>query len=320
MVTVSTELGHVDRARVLVGLVGLAGTAYFLASGSMELLASAILDIPPPPPPEVLEAEGLPPRSREDAACAILARNVFDSALGAIDCLAPDPAPPGPASEVVAAPGVECPGVRLVASWASRDAPERSLASLAGEGGPWLVEPGASVAERVVETIETERVVLRSADGSACEVAMFVPHAVTRTASLEPGVVPLVVDGALHVDPAAGGLSSAELDASITTLADGSHTIERSLIDRVLASPSALLGSTRALQTEAGLRIYGAREGSLLARLGVRSGDVLRTVNGYDLRDPTAALSALTELRSAERLTLTVDRRGVATSLEYHVR
>ena len=68
------------------------------------------------------------------------------------------------------------------------------------------------------------------------------------------------------------------------------------------------------------VKIYGIRRSSLLGRLGIQNGDMLRTINGFDLTEPDSVLEAYTRLRSAERLSLSVERRGQAVTMDYQVR
>lgn len=66
-----------------------------------------------------------------------------------------------------------------------------------------------------------------------------------------------------------------------------------------------------------GVTLSGIRAGSLLSKLGLRNGDTLRTLNGFDLSSPDAALSAYTKLRSAHLLSLSLLRQGNALTQEY---
>ncbi|HQY63988.1 MAG: hypothetical protein IPF92_06480 [Myxococcales bacterium] len=98
------------------------------------------------------------------------------------------------------------------------------------------------------------------------------------------------------------------------------HT--RVLLPRELASwmldqeASAPLRPTRALPESrfgqiVGLRLVRAPRGESLQRLGFEPGDVVETLNGYDLATPDHALEAYARLRTADRFVAVVERRGL---------
>jgi general secretion pathway protein C len=68
-----------------------------------------------------------------------------------------------------------------------------------------------------------------------------------------------------------------------------------------------------------GVKLYGIRRKSLLGSLGLQNGDLLRTINGFDMSSPDTALEAYSKLRSANNLTMAVTRRGRATNMEYGI-
>ena len=66
--------------------------------------------------------------------------------------------------------------------------------------------------------------------------------------------------------------------------------------------------------------MYGIRRNSVLGQLGIQNGDMLRTINGYDMSSPDSALEAYARLRSAERITLNLNRRGQDQTIDYQIR
>lgn len=86
-------------------------------------------------------------------------------------------------------------------------------------------------------------------------------------------------------------------------------TIERDLINEVLANPTKL-GGIRAFPSGGGFKIAGVRRGSLPYQLGLRSGDVLTEVNGRTIDSIDAALELLPRLKSARNVSVTLSRRG----------
>jgi general secretion pathway protein C len=68
-----------------------------------------------------------------------------------------------------------------------------------------------------------------------------------------------------------------------------------------------------------GLKLYGVRRASYLGALGLRNGDLVKRVGGYDVSDPEKALEAYAKLRNATEIRIELERRGVPTTLTYRV-
>lgn len=69
-----------------------------------------------------------------------------------------------------------------------------------------------------------------------------------------------------------------------------------------------------------GFRCVYVQPGSLIEKLGIRAGDVIKKVNGEALNNPTKAVSLLTKLRNATSIEIVVDRDGTEESLRYSIR
>ena len=77
-----------------------------------------------------------------------------------------------------------------------------------------------------------------------------------------------------------------------------------------------------ALETDkiVGIRLFGIRPDSLLGTLGLENGDRLQSINGFEMSDPQKALEAYARLRSAERLTVAVNRRGKPVNIDFNIK
>ena len=68
-----------------------------------------------------------------------------------------------------------------------------------------------------------------------------------------------------------------------------------------------------------GIRLFGVKPESLLGVLGMENGDKLQTINGFDMTNPEKALEAYARLRTADHLTVSVNRKGANTNLDYNI-
>ena len=112
--------------------------------------------------------------------------------------------------------------------------------------------------------------------------------------------------------------------AGIKKISDTKYSVTRSFVDELLGDQSALMTQAKLIPHRkngevVGVRMIGIRRDSLLSRLGMRSGDMLKTINGYDMSKPNSALEAYTKLRSADALTLSMERAGKPITIDYTV-
>lgn len=182
---------------------------------------------------------------------------------------------------------------------------------------PEAISPGdGSDSDSVDATkVTTQPVQLRKRDGQ--------PRARRLRAELEePGALDPDEPGALVMD-GAPVLGARELDAAIKD-EGGHYTMARSFVERVLQRQQSAIAGARAVLYQhdgqvLGVMLSGIRRSSLLAKLGLRNGDLLRSINGYALTTLDDALDAYAKLRNASRLSLAVVRRERAITLGYRI-
>ena len=324
---------HGNKLPMLVILLTLAVCALFTARGTTNLLAAKLLPLDGSAGGGGEgEAEGALPGDEVPDMMAILKRNIFDPSTGPL----PKPDAPEPvAGDDDVAPEELAPGqmpppcdgaVKLVASVHSERAPQWSFATLdVGAGDPMLYREGAKVEGKEVAGIYPKAIFLREGNGRLCSVTMFVADKGKKSGAKRPKRPREEPDEAPKPPKRrAGKMPIEELEQNIQKVSDTKYNVNRSLIDKVLANQAELMRSARIVPHEqngqvVGVKLYGIRRKSLLGQLGLQNGDLLKTINGYDMSSPDAALEAYTRLRSAGDLTVSVTRRGRAMNLEYQV-
>ena len=111
----------------------------------------------------------------------------------------------------------------------------------------------------------------------------------------------------------------------VNKVGDGQYEVNRSRLNEELEDMDRLLRQARAVphrqdgQT-VGFKVVGVRSNSLFRSLGIRSGDILTSVNGESLNSLNKALGLFEQLRSSDNLSLSVQRRGQDKTLEYSIR
>jgi general secretion pathway protein C len=306
-------------------LATLALCAFFLAQGTTRVLASKLLVRDPAAarPASKPNRGSTPAFLRKRDASILLRRNIFDWARGDLTA---EPLPEllvGADGEPVeewdaTQPPPKCGGdLRLVGSVMSPGFPEWSFAAIQrrDDKTTLLYREGSSIDTSRVLAVYPSSVVVSRSSGT-CQLLMFEDE--------DAGVarVPALAKTPAPAKPA--GLSDEELTDGIEKISDTKFNIQRSLVDKVLANQGSLMKSARVIPHEengrvAGVKLYGIRRNTLLGRLGVRNGDMLRTINGFDMTSPDTALEAYSVLRSADKLTLAVKRQNNEMTIEYNI-
>lgn len=308
-------------------------TALFLAQGTTGLLAATFLSL------DSSSAAASPRRAgggrsggpEAKSPETILTRNIFDSETGdlwnvveeEVEFVEDDGPPPEPGD----GPLPRCDGaVRLVGALVNTQRQAWSFAAITGAAGKaMLYREGMSVDDKEVVSIGSSTVVLLPASGSHCQIMMFDPGgSEVATAPARPAAVAAERPARPAAPTREGAIPTADMESGITRNSDTNFTVARSLVDQLLTNQAELMRTARVIPHEengrtVGVKLYGIRRNSLLGRLGLQNGDMLRTINGYDMSSPDSALEAYSRLRGASNLSINVVRRGNPMALEYNI-
>jgi general secretion pathway protein C len=110
----------------------------------------------------------------------------------------------------------------------------------------------------------------------------------------------------------------------IQQVGDGQYNIERSEVDAALDNMNQLFTQIRAVPhfeggRATGFRLFAIRQNSIFDNIGLRNGDIIQSINGTELNDPSRALALLQDLRSARQLNVTVLRNRETVNLQYNI-
>ena len=200
----------------------------------------------------------------------------------------------------------------------SSDDPAWSFAAIAGpDGKATLRRQGDEVQGHTVYFIGWDRVWM-TMGGSRCQMEVggkTTPKAAAPAATPEP--TSTGKRGSRKVPP--------EIASKIHKVSDNEFNVERSVVDSILENQAELMRSARIVPEKegdkvVGIRLFGIRPDSLLGTLGLENGDRLETINGFDMSSPEKALEAYARLRTADHLTVNVNRRGKKQNLDFNIK
>ena len=113
--------------------------------------------------------------------------------------------------------------------------------------------------------------------------------------------------------------------AGIEEVGEHEFVIDRAEVDKAMENMSQLFTQIRAVPhfeggKSTGFRLFAIRRGSLFDKLGLKNGDVIRSINGSAMTDPSRAMALLEGLREASDLTIELTRNRQPQTLNYEVR
>src|SRR6185369_16366933 len=249
----------------------------------------------------------------------ILDRNPFDHVTGSLkppvvsDSVANTNDPTNPWD----APN--CDGVKVLIIAASSD-PDWSMAALTatGEKGSALRRRGGEYGGKTIEYVGYDRVWFKTG-GSRCQALVF------KQADVKPAAAAPAPTASEAPKPGGPGALDPALAKGIQKISATEFNIDRGVVDKILENQADLMRQARIVPEQengkvVGIRLFGVRNDTLLGHLGMENGDRLQTINGFDMASPEKALEAYARLRTADKLTVSINRRGQNMNLDYNIK
>lgn len=136
-------------------------------------------------------------------------------------------------------------------------------------------------------------------------------------------VAPVRKTGA--VSPSVRDAITRELDRGIKKLGEHRYEVERRTLESVLENVGLLSRAVRPVPAleegkMVGFRLFAVHPDGAVAKIGLRNGDVLSSINGLELSRPEQVIEAFGKLRSASHLSLQVERGSLRVVKEYVIR
>lgn len=325
----------------------LAAVTSGVALGCLAMIGRGVAWLRTPPDTRIPVAPGAGARAPAPPALSasqigeqILARNIFDSATGALSWQLESAASEtdGGASSGGApmlGDGGRCSGdLRLLASVVRTSGGDRSLAALRKDNKTEIVTVGEKLGELELIAVYPTGAYLRDGTGRTCSLPVYLSANDAPPPPLPPP--PPVVEAPAE-KPARKELTESELEArkkrppafteeelarNIRKLGPSRFAVTRELLARARMNPSGISRGARFKpQTRdgraAGMQVFKLRDDSLLAHLGVQQGDVLRGINGFGLGSADGVLEAFGHLGKQKEVVLAIERDGAPSTIQY---
>lgn len=317
---------------IVLGLIAFA--SYFQASGISALIGAQLAPGSGPTFKPMVEPKAT--AFERLSVVTLQRRNPFDSVTGSVypgDHPEPEPVKSeGPSfDDPLTVPA--CPGISILILTESDD-PLWSFAAIMGPGEttPHLRRVGDAVGGKKVAYIgfnpSSQSPTVWLEDDSLCQSSLFAsepppPAPPASAAAAGEEAAPAEEDDAKS--RAKATTLDPDIKSKIKKLSETEFEIDRTAVDKILEDQSSLMRSARIVPEQKdgktiGIRLFGVRPETLLGTLGLKNGDRLESINGFDMGSPEKALEAYARLRTADSLKIKLNRRGQDTTLDFKIK
>jgi len=177
--------------------------------------------------------------------------------------------------------------------------------------GPYSV--GSKLRDATVDEIDEVRAYLLFPDNHR-EFLELLEHPNAPAPNAAPAPAPA------QKDPLA-----AELDRGIKKTGANSFEVQHSTLDSLLGNMGALARAARIVPEmkdgkSAGFRLFSVKADGPFAKIGLQNGDVITAINGLEMTSPDQALAVYTKLKTANHLSVGLERNGQKITEDYTIR
>ena len=129
----------------------------------------------------------------------------------------------------------------------------------------------------------------------------------------------------LEDDAGKGASVDAKAQGGVVKVDENQYVVDEDELDKALDNLPVLLQQARAVPyfkdgKSVGLRLFAIKSGSLFQKLGFRNGDILKSINGNSLADPSQALKLFEDLKSERSISVVSERARKESEIKYEIR
>jgi general secretion pathway protein C len=118
---------------------------------------------------------------------------------------------------------------------------------------------------------------------------------------------------------------AAELDKGIKKVGENRYEVQHSTLDALLGNMGALSRAARIVPEmrdgkSIGFRLFSIKPDGPFGKIGLQNGDVISAINGLEMNSPDKALEVYTKLKTANHLSVGLERNGEKITEDYNIR
>jgi general secretion pathway protein C len=119
-------------------------------------------------------------------------------------------------------------------------------------------------------------------------------------------------------------VSSTSGGEGITKVSETQYTVDRNEVDNALSNLSKVATQARVVPSfkngkPNGFKLFSIKPGSIYSKIGLKNGDVIQKINGYEINSPDKALELYQKLKDASSVAIELQRRGQTKNFSYSI-
>src|SRR5215831_2304607 len=178
--------------------------------------------------------------------------------------------------------------------------------------GPFGV--GSKIREATIDQIDETRVYLDFGGGRREYLELL------DTPTPPPGAPVAAAPAATPKDPLAEALAK-----GIKKTGPNSYEVQHSTLDQLLGNMAVLSKAARIVPEmkdgkSNGFRLLSIKPDGPFGAIGLQNGDIISAINGLEMTSPDKALEVYTKLKTANHLSVGLERNGQKVTMDYNIR
>jgi general secretion pathway protein C len=178
--------------------------------------------------------------------------------------------------------------------------------------GPYSI--GSKIREAKIDDIDETKVFLDFGGGRREYLEL-----------LDTAQTPAAAPVAAAAPPAQKDPFAAELDKGIKKTGNNTYEVQHSTLDSLLGNMGALARAARIVPEtrdgkSIGFRLFSIKPDGPFGKIGLQNGDVISAINGLEMTSPDKALEVYTKLKTANHLSVGLERNGQKATMDYTIR
>ena len=223
-------------------------------------------------------------------------------------------------------------GIKLIGTAVNPTDPDLRWANIEVQGETTMVSPGSDILDGKATVVDILPQIIYLREGDRLTHVGLWSEVVAKTGPagrtpFRPGVNPPrpLVRPPVGMPPRVSGRPQGfDYSKGVKQISDYEYRIDKQMLDEQLTDLTQLGMQARVIPNYVrgkyeGFKLVGVRPGSLYRAIGIRSGDVVRSINGKKIDSPNKAMELFTQLKTASNIKLEVERRGKVVPFNYLV-
>lgn len=228
--------------------------------------------------------------------------------------------------------------VELIGTIASPVDPNARFANIKADGSVEMVTVGSEILDGKATVIDIQSRIIYLKEGSALTHVTLWSESTKKKAKSDRtkgrnGRVSSTAKPLNRPDPSKSvaissrpkGPKKFDYTSGVKKNGEFDYSIDKQMLDEQLTDLTQLGMQARVIPNYRkgkyeGFKLVGVRPGSLYRAIGIRSGDIVRSINGEAINSPNKAMELFNKLKNSSSLNLEIERRGKIEQFNYAIK